>query len=354
MDVTTQEATPKTNLNANVPTEQGEVILRDGTKAMPAEDKAEIQKGKEAAEKILTDVLSKRNDNFTPVEEEPDGVVVDVEVKPGETEKKKEAKPGELTDEDFANMDPKVAERFKKMYGKIKNQERQEKETQDWARKVDRKNETLEKELNVLKREQMQVVLSTEKAQIDELTRQAIAAQQQGDYVKGADLLREVAKREAAFEQKNKEVQPVQEGPRLLSPKQSVWLSGLATRRGGVWARTHAQFGQAAAEVDAMFYDPKYAAWNIKQIVRFVENKYTPGKIETDTTDPDAPETKDGKPTQKKFAQAVLSQTPGVQARPISQQVTVNLSDQQKQVARKLFSGIPVTEAYKRYARGMQ
>lgn len=353
MDAKTQDVTTQ-QPGVVQPTEQGEVILRGGqTATISTPDRAALEAQKANALKILDNAMAQRN--VKPVQEVDDAPVeIETEIPSEEVkaeEKKAGVKPGELTDEDFKNMDPKVADRFRKMYGKIKNQEREFEEAKGWADKVAKKNEQLEKEMNNLKIGQLQAEITSEKARIDILTKDAIAANSAGDYTKGAELLREVSRLEARLEVKNKDVQPIQEAPRQLSPKQTIWLQEQTKRTGSVWEPTHNLFQQACAELDAMFKDPKNSEWGIKQLVRYVENKYTPGQVAATTeTEEGKPEVK---PTEKKFAQAVLGQSQGTTPRP-TQTTTVQLSDQQKQVARKLFSGIAPAEAYKRYARGLQ
>lgn len=358
MDAALQDAEQPvvdTKIDPNVETSRGEVILKDGKPAPVKQDRAALEQQRKNAEKIIDDAMAKR---AKPVADDTDGKV-EVETKSEEQTDKSKAeeivkdnKGVELTDEEYAALDPKVAGQLKKLYAKMQSSKGEAKETLEFAQKVAKKNELLEKELNSVKRGQLQAELTAEKATIDSLTQQAIAAQQSGDYVKGADLLREVAKREAQFEVKNKEVAPVQEGPRQLSPKQVAWLTNCAKERGGVWERTHTSFQQAAADVQAMWNDPKYAEWGIKTIVKYVEGKYTPGKVVSEKSDPDVADKKETAKPAEKFAAAVLGQSPGARQTP-TQSNTVQLTDQQKGVARKLFSGMPPAEAYKRYARGM-
>lgn len=296
-----------------------------------------IQKGKDAQWQPAQEEVEEKTEE-TPVEEAP---------KQFTGGPSKEAGYEEV---DFDELPDDVRQRFQSrfnyLYKRLKDAER---DRATWGQNLVAENETIKQQLTELKVAQEKAVIEAEKQHLQGMVTQALQAAARGDEATRIKMVQEISRREAALSLREKQVTPevkpevkAEPGKREVAPDDAIFLRKLASDNGTTWNPQSAP----AKQLDAMWNDPRYSKWSVKQMVEFIETGF---KQKTTPKQEPVEETRE-----KKFAQSVLggngqSSSP----RTVSDSKTPALTEAQKVVARRMFNNVPAAEAYKRYSKGL-
>lgn len=226
-----------------------------------------------------------------------------------------------------ADPPEKVEARFKRIYGQLKHRE-------DVEKQLIKDNRALMERLSKIEKAKED---ETRNASLADVEKRIAKANEEGNYDEAAKLTRFLAREEAAAV-RPKETPKPKEQPAGVHPDAFVaeaWSSETDDSGKPVrpWARTgHPQNADAMELMAAVFEDPRYADKPVMTQLREMERRF---------------KAKFAKPTASSVLDGSGDNRPGADK-------VVDLSNEQKAVARALFDHLKPADAYKAYQEGMK
>lgn len=254
---------------------------------------------------------------------------------------------------DLNELPKPVQERFHRLYGQVKEGERQWKVAQEYIQNMESRLAEFEK-----KSAERDAIF--EDKELDDLQNRAQAAFDNGDHVEGNKLLRELAKKEGEraykFQQEQAELLRKQQEQEQQNATNTDTIPQEAAEFIVDWAKnvdfmqpSHELFAPATEFIAKMLKEPQYSNLSYEEILEITKRTFDNYMVKNGKKQAtNQPQPSAAPPTNKFVNQVLGSNTSVLQ----TNQNTIQLSDQEKNVAIKLFPNISREDAYKKYARG--